>query len=206
MKKDTYIVWDLETTGLVPATCHILEIGAMEVVKGEVIARHTWVLNNEVEIPEVITQITGITKELIQAEGKDPRNCVREFMALLEKYDTHITHNGIKFDVPFLTAQITKLLHNADVSLVVEYHSELLRKQIDTAVICKAKKLGMDREPQETFKQWADRVMSVRAFGVKYNVGVMCSELGIDTSKVTMHRALGDVELTNEIYKKVATA
>lgn len=69
--------------------------------------------------------------------------------------------------------------------------------------IFKAMKLGFVREPDECMTGFAGRIMGFRAFGVKYNVGACCDELGIDRTSVVQHRAGADVYLTNEIFKKL---
>ena len=94
MKKDTYLVWDLETSGLDHNTCDILEIGAIEVVNGEVVAEHNWLLNHGKPVPEVIVGITGITDELIAEKGVNADIAINDFMQVLAKYDCYITHNG----------------------------------------------------------------------------------------------------------------
>lgn len=194
------IVWDLETSGFVDnPDARILEIGAFKVVNGEVQQETRWMLNHDIEIPEKITELTGITKGEIDRDGREPRECVSEFMTLLAQADHHLTHNGFRFDIPFLTKQLRELFGPG-----FDFYQQCLEANgIDTAVYYKAQKLGLKQEEGETFKQFADRVMEIRAKGVKYNVGIACDELGIDRSKVEQHRALADVELTYEIYKKI---
>lgn len=200
----SYIAWDLETSGLDFCRDRILEIGAAKVVDGVIVERKNWVLQNNIEIPAEITAITGITKELIDTEGRDPKQCMDEFIGyIMPGLKPHLTHNGIRFDIPFLAEQASQILELkfADFELL---KNELYRMAIDSAVLAKARKLtGTERNWNESFKTWADRVMEIRAYGVKYNVGICCEEFGIDKSKVAQHRALGDVELTNEIYKKL---
>ncbi len=202
----SYIAWDLETSGLDPITCKILEIGAARVEDGVILETRSWLLNWDIEIPEVITGITGITKELIQAEGRDPIECLREFLSFMgvakgEEVHPHLTHNGIKFDIPFLVEAMLRNSIYSDIEIVT-LKSLLNNQAIDTAVLVKGKKINALRKWNETFYEYAGRVMNVRAPGVKYNVGICCDEMGIDRSTVTQHRALGDVQLTHEIYKK----
>ena len=45
--------------------------------------------------------------------------------------------------------------------------------------------------------------MNIRAYGVKYNLGLCCEEMEVDKSNITLHRASGDVYLTYELYKKI---
>ena len=60
MKIIKYIVWDLETTGFVAPESKILEIGCHICYEDGSIEDKNWLLNNNVEIPEKITEITSI--------------------------------------------------------------------------------------------------------------------------------------------------
>ncbi len=190
-----YIVWDLETSGLDPKKSKILEIGMFRVVNGEVTQQKRWVLNHGIEIPAEITAINGMTKEIIDAEGRDPNECLLEFIHEVRHSDANLTHNGIRFDIGFFVESCSGL----EVDLE-KMKSHLQKTSIDTAVLFKAHRAGYLRNWNESFFEYATRVMSVIIKG-KYNLGVCCDELGIDRSKTTQHRALGDVELTHEVFK-----
>lgn len=195
-----YIVFDIETTGFVAPACSILEIGCF-IVRGKEIERKHWVLDNKIEIPERIIEITGITPEIIEKEGRDPKECLEEFLPLFKNCTKNITHNGIRFDIPFLTNYAASVLGWDDEQK--ENVVSLLRlTAYDTAVEVKAKKLDMSMMDDEHFINFADRVMSVRARGVKFNLGLCVEELGIKLDLV-QHRAMADVELTHEVYKKI---
>jgi len=201
IKEIDLIVWDLETTGFVAPECKILEIGCFVVyADGEVQHRH-WVLNNNVEIPEKIVELTGITQAIIDAEGRDPKECLLEFLPLFKRCKKNITHNGVRFDIPFLVNTANDILgFTPEEKMAV---TNLKRSTaFDTAVHFKAKKIGMEMQFRESFVQFADRVMNVRAYGVKYSLGLCVEELGIK-HELTQHRAMADVELTHEIYKLI---
>jgi len=200
----TYIAWDLETSGLEKEACKILEIGYAKVVGGEIVDTKSWVLDHGIEIPENIQALTGITAETIRTEGMDPKKAMEEFLSIMlsDQDMPHLTHNGIRFDIEWLAYHMAKTL-GWTVGEHKEFLAQLNRNAIDTAVFVKAGKLNMDRKWNETFIDWANRVMNTFAKGVKYNVGICCEEMGIDRSTVTQHRALGDIHLTNEIYKKI---
>lgn len=200
----TYLVWDLETSGLDKETCKILEIGCAIVRDGEITERKSWVLNHGIEIPANITEITGITSELIAAEGKDPKQAMQEFLDILlsDQDGAHLTHNGMRFDIEWLAYHVAKTF-GWTVGQHKDFLTQLYRNALDTAVFIKAQKLGMGRAWNETFKNFADRVMNTIAKGVKYNVAICCEELGIDKEGLVQHRALGDVELTHRIYQKL---
>ena len=188
-----YIVWDLETTGLQPGIDKILEIGCIVVQNLEIVEKHSWLLDNDVQISERITEITSIDNKLIREEGIPVADALLNFRNVFSRYPgyKHITHNGIRFDIPFLSA-FTGVTTQAFKDLA-----------LDTAVVCKAKKLGLSQRDDETFWEFGNRVMNIWAKGIKYNVKLMCEELEIDMTNIQLHRALGDVLMTNEIYKKV---
>jgi len=191
-----YIVWDLETTGFDPKTCKILEIGVMKIVDGETIEKKNWLLNHGIEVPPNITEITTITTEMVAA-GVDPVVAMEEFLEeFVKDSDFNLTHNGYRFDLPFLTYHMTEVQ-------LKKYKDILTNGCLDSAVLYKANALKLTRKEGEKFTDFAGRVMSIWAKGVKYNVAHCCEVLKIDTSTSQFHRALGDVYLTNEIYKKL---
>lgn len=195
------IIWDLETTGFVAPESRILEIGAC-IIRGDSVEHKQWVLNNQCEIPEKITEITGITKEIIEAEGRDPKECLEEFLPLLKAAKKNVTHNGIRFDIPFLIAytdSVIQFMGNEQDLL-----SDLLRERaFDTAVHFKASKLRYVQNNYESYIEFAERVMNTRAFGVKYNLLLCCQEKGVDMAGITLHRAMADVQMTHELYKLI---
>lgn len=194
------IVWDLETTGFVAPECKILEIGCFIFKDGVVEEKH-WVFQNNVEIPAKITELTGITKEIIDAEGRDPKECLMEFMPLFKRCKKNLTHNGLRFDIVFLTNYAGHILgftpeQKAEVAKLIRSTA------FDTAVHFKAEKLGMKPNENEPHHLFGDRVMSVRSF-VKFNLGLCCDEIGVSRENIQQHRAMADVYLTYEVYKKI---
>lgn len=196
------IIWDLETSGFVAPECKILEIGCF-VVTGDQVEQKHWVLNNGIEIPEQITELTGITKEIIEAEGRDPKECLLEFLPYFKRCKKNVTHNGVRFDIPFLLNTAADILGFSEQERMAV--TNLIRSTaFDTAVHFKASKLDMQPFFRESFIQFADRVMNTRAYGVKYSLGLCCDELGVSRENVVQHRALADVMLTHEIYKLIS--
>ncbi len=94
-----YCVFDIETTGLSPQSCHITEIGAVIIKGGEVIDRFNTFTDPEEHIPENITELTGITDEMVKGA---PSNC-EAVKSFLEFADGRIlvAHNA-GFDISFI--------------------------------------------------------------------------------------------------------
>ena len=75
---------------------------------------------------------------------------------------------------------------------------------VDSAVLYKAREIQIQRFESENFLDFANRVMAVRAYGVKFNVKYLTEKLGIKVDG-DLHRALVDVKATHEIYQKFIT-
>lgn len=99
---ENYVVVDLETTGLQPASDRILEIGAVKVVNGQVADTFCTFADPRMEIPLRIQELTGITQEMVAGE-KSPAEAVLEFLDFCGDMDL-MGHN-LMFDYSFLKHQ-----------------------------------------------------------------------------------------------------
>ena len=96
---DEYIVFDLETTGLNPATCGITEIGAVRLRGGEIVDEFSTFVNPERPISQQITDTTGITNEMVADAPK-----AGEALGMFKEYigDAHLAAHNAPFDVGFI--------------------------------------------------------------------------------------------------------
>lgn len=186
-----YVVLDFETTGLDPVNNQVLEIGALQVVPGVPDTQLSMIINWGIQIPEKITEITGITQEMADA-GVTPEYAREALKGFLAGYPI-VGHNIYNFDLKFLDKFLGLTHYDWD---------QLMLNFVDTAVLMKAKKLGEDIRLNELFHQFSERIMTQRIFGLKFNLGLCCEELGIPKPD-GQHRAMADVKLTNEVYKKL---
>ena len=80
----SYVAFDIETTGLSPEHNEIIEIGALKVREGKVVDRFIRFIEPEAGIPPMITQLTGITNDMVEGAG----NCgevLPEFLEFCEQ-------------------------------------------------------------------------------------------------------------------------
>ncbi len=98
-EKDTFVIFDIETTGLSALTCAITEIGAVKYRGGEVIDRFSTFVNPTQPIPENITAITGITDEMVK-DAPSVEDAVRAFLDFAGE-DILVAHNA-NFDTGFI--------------------------------------------------------------------------------------------------------
>ena len=98
MIKD-YVCVDIETTGIRPKWDRIIEIGAVKVRDGKVVDTFSELICPGVPIPSRITQLTGITNEMVTGKSKIEEVLPR-FVEFAEN-DLLLGHN-IRFDYSFL--------------------------------------------------------------------------------------------------------
>ena len=99
LNKASYVVFDLETTGLSARYEKIIEFGAVKISGGRVIDRVDILINPEKHIPEKIAKITNISDALVEKE----KTISEVLPGILEFIGDSIliTHNA-QFDVSFL--------------------------------------------------------------------------------------------------------
>ena len=97
-----YVAFDLETTGLDVEKDCIIEVGALKVVDGKVKERFIEFIKPERPISALITNITGITNEMV-ASARSQKDVVGDFIDFCEDY-VLLGHN-LMFDYRFIKKQ-----------------------------------------------------------------------------------------------------
>ena len=90
---DTYVVFDLETTGFSPIKDKIIEIGAVKVEHGEITDKFSTFVNPKVPIPFQITQLTSITDQMVIG-APDIETVLPQFSGILSvmRHWSHTMH------------------------------------------------------------------------------------------------------------------
>ena len=96
---DTYVVFDLETTGFSPIKDKIIEIGAVKVEHGKITDRFSTFVNPKVPIPFEITKLTSITDAMV-LDAPTIEEVLPEFLDFIDGAAL-VAHNA-GFDVGFI--------------------------------------------------------------------------------------------------------
>ena len=101
MLPEQFVVLDLETTGLDPIKHEIIEIGAVKVNRDS--DNHTTfqaLIKPSKKVPKKITQITGITQEMLDADGEELGTNLKQLLDFIG--DLRLVMFNADFDMGFL--------------------------------------------------------------------------------------------------------
>ena len=96
---ETFVVFDLETTGLSPNVHQIIEIGAVKVTDGKITDRFSAFVNPKVPIPYAIEELTGIRDDMVVNEP-DITEILPRFMEFCG--DSIMVAHNAEFDMGFI--------------------------------------------------------------------------------------------------------
>lgn len=103
---DTFVVFDIETTGFSPDKCKIIEIGAVKVQNGKIVDRFSKFINPQVPIPFRIIQLTSIRDDMVMNEPTVDV-VLPEFLEFC-KDAVMVAHNA-DFDISFIYKNCERL-------------------------------------------------------------------------------------------------
>ena len=102
---DTFVVFDLETTGFSAKADKIIEIGAVKVEKGKIVDRFSTFVNPQVPIPFRIEQLTSINDNMV-IDAPTIEEILPKFMEFC-KGAIMVAHNA-DFDMSFISANCNR--------------------------------------------------------------------------------------------------
>lgn len=102
----SFVVFDLETTGLNKMHDKIIEIGAVKIENGKITQSFSTLIDPQIHIPEQATKINGITNN--DTHGKPLIDQVLLDFLLFTQNAVLVGQNAEYFDFPFLSAAAEK--------------------------------------------------------------------------------------------------
>jgi len=197
---ESYLVFDTETSGANPADDFILQYGFGVVRDGKLVDSFALLVKRgkEVKIHPKAIAVHGITHEQMAIEGMDPKEAFVEVLATFEHYRRmgmmFVGHNMIAFDA--------KLFENE----ARRYGSDFTfgdNEILDTGAIVKGAQMGNYFDPRHSIREWAYKVLAVKARGVFWSLDRYCfgefklAEYGLN--KDAAHDAGYDCKLTHYV-------
>lgn len=101
----SFVVFDLETTGLATASARICEIGAVEIRRLELGASFETLVAPEVTLSRATRRLTGISEELL-ASAPDAEQALARFSSFAG--DAVLVAHNARFDIAFLNRELER--------------------------------------------------------------------------------------------------
>lgn len=131
-----FVIFDVETTGLSSVYDTIIEIGAVKMKNGEVIARFDKFINPHHPLSEQTINLTSITDELV-AKADDEAVVIKQFQDFYG--DRPLCGHNVQFDLGFVNAALRRASLNEITQPVVDtlevsrlLHPEQARHTLDS--------------------------------------------------------------------------
>jgi len=139
LEEATYVVVDLETTGLRPGTSHICEIGAVRITGFEVVDEFQTLVDPRERLSPAVAALTGLTDRMLRG-APPPSVAVQRFLAFAG--DSVLVAHNARFDLSFLDRETERLTG-----------SRLANPVLDTVSL--ARRLLAGRVPRASLAQLA---------------------------------------------------
>lgn len=118
LTEETYVVFDLETTGLYPNSGDsIIEIGAVKIKDGKIIDRYDELVNPGKILSDEIVKITGINNEMLKGKRIE-EECIKDFIKWIG--DLPLVAHNAKFDISFVDMAFTKYNLGSLTNIVID--------------------------------------------------------------------------------------
>ncbi len=142
---ESFVVFDIETTGFSPVTNRIIEIGAVKVVNGEITDRFSTFVNPEVPIPFEIEKLTSINDSMV-IDSDTIEIILPQFLEFVG--DAMLVAHNANFDVSFIKENAKRMDIPVDFTYVdtVGIARTLLTGQAKYTLDAVAKNVGISLE------------------------------------------------------------
>lgn len=124
---EDYVFLDIETTGLDVENDAIIEIGVLYMDASGTCCKWGTLVKTEKLIPKEITNLTGITEEMLHEEGMEIKEALTQLNSLI--HNKAIVCYNMKFDISFLQRAFKNISMESNINCVVDV-LHLARKYI----------------------------------------------------------------------------
>lgn len=96
----SYVVLDIETTGIDYMRDRIIEIGMLRIEGSEITQKYQCLIHSGKSIPDYITKLTGITNEMIEKEGIQEEEAFEKIQEFIG--NSLVVGYNVQFDLEFV--------------------------------------------------------------------------------------------------------
>ena len=142
---DTFVVFDIETTGFGPINDQIIEIGAVKIAGGEIVDKFSQFINPQIPIPYEIEKLTSINDSMV-ADAPLIDEVLPKFLEFCK--DCVLVAHNASFDVGFISkkAELMNISTDFTVADTVAMARTLLPDIKNYKLDVVAKELGISLE------------------------------------------------------------
>lgn len=137
---DSYVVIDIETTGLTPLYDEIIEFAAIKIKNNSIIDSYSTLVKPSQPISSFITSLTGITNEMLENAPK-LENIMNNIISFIT--DSTIIGHNVSFDINFLYDNLFELSAK-----------KLTNNYMDTLYLARKIIPNMDNHKLSTLKEY----------------------------------------------------
>lgn len=214
----TYVVFDLETSGLYNEYEDIIEFGAVKVKNGVIIDSTDFFIKPSKPLPSKIVELTRITDSMLE-EGKPVKKALQDILDWIGD-SVLVAHNGINFDYRFLNKKLVQNgfdpIHNPLIDTLQisrSIHKDLARHTL--GAICRKYKIEYtdeiahraDFDAEVLNKVWSIMQVSLNKMNIKtidqINT-IQCPELYSRQFPNFVNLYIKDQAGIKQIYKMVS--
>ena len=165
LENKALLVYDFETDGFFTNNGYNrpIEVAVLKLYPDNKVERYNTLITrrDNKPLPDKITEITGITTEMLSNDGEDIKRVFNYLNYLFNDNSLITGHNILRFDNKFLNQRFDK------------YKYPLLEDNrcFDTAGAFKAEKMGWIKASDDIYSNYHKRALNVRVKGLKYNMG-----------------------------------
>ena len=193
LKDATYVIFDLETTGLSSVYDTIIEVGAVKMKEGAIIDRFEAFINPGHPLSSFTTELTGITDDMVK-DAPEEDTVLQKFWEFSQ--DSILVAHNASFDVGFINGVYKRLgLGETDLPVIDTLElSRLVNPQLKSHRLnTLAKRYNIELEHHH------------RAIYDSETTGYLCMKLlnqALDQFNMTHHQDLNNEIGKNDAYKQ----
>lgn len=162
-RQEGYVVIDLETTGLNSSSDEIIELAAIRIINHEIADQLEILVKTEKGVPKVITELTGITEEILEEKGVVLSSAMEKFCKFIG--ESAIVGHNIAFDRSFLK-EACRRTNRMNLNNPAKDTLDLARRRIDDIDDYKLHALAdyFQIEAEEEHRALSDCITTFRVF------------------------------------------